>query len=267
MIKSLTDNRLYKHLTLKNGLKCLLISDPEIDLAAAALSVNAGGYDAPKDIPGLPHLLEHMLFYGSFTYPKENYFNEFLSQHGGGSNAFTSIHKTTYHFDISADFIEHGLDVFSHFFIDPIFNEEMILREVNAVDSEFYGNYNNDSRKQTQVLKCLMDKDYPVTNFSCGNKKTLCVPDLYKRMMEFYSTHYSSNRMNLVVSSKDTLDTLEKMVIGKFSTIVKTINAKCEHGKSNSFDNILPYDNFLKTNQGVPYVKIEPVKTGSIFYC
>ena len=257
MIKSRMDTRQYKHLTLSNGLKCLLISDPGDDRSAAALSVNVGGYDAPKDIPGLAHLLEHMLFFGSVTYPKENYFSEYITLHGGSTNASTGSEKTTYHFNIFAEYFDHALDVFSHFFIDPIFNENMIDREINAVDSEFYTNFNNDRRKRCQVLKSLIDDDYPATNFSCGNKKTLCVPNLYKRMMEFYSNHYRASKMYLVVSSKGSVESLEKMVIDKFSTILNNVNTYSPKRVKIISATVLPYDDFLKTTPDVPYIKLE----------
>ncbi len=198
-----------------------------------------------------------MLFYGSKAYPKENYYSEYVTLHGGQSNAFTSDDMTTYHFDILGDHFEHALDVFSHFFIDPIFNEEMVQREINAVDSEFYASYLKDSNKRYQVLLSLMDKEYPVTKFSCGNKKTLCVPDLYKRMMQFYTKYYTSDRMYLVILCKDSLEILENMVVCKFSKINNKKSSDTVENK-NIFDNILPFDNFLKTNDNVPFVKIEP---------
>ena len=35
-------------------------------------------------------LPQHMLFLGTEKYPKENEYHEFLSNHGGGANAYTS---------------------------------------------------------------------------------------------------------------------------------------------------------------------------------
>ncbi len=261
LIKSKNDNRSYKHLKLSNGLKCLIISDPDNDVAAAALSVSVGGYDSPVDLPGLAHLLEHMLFFGSITYPKENYYSEYFTQHGGSSNAFTGTNQTTYHFNILDDYFEHALDIFSHFFIDPIFNKEMIDREINAVDSEFYTNYTNDDRKQKHVLNSLMDKGYPVTNFLCGNKKTLCSPDLYYRMKGFYTNYYTPDKMCLVISSKGSIESLENMVIDKFANIVQIKNSHIEEKiDQNNFENILPFDIFLKSSPYIPLIKIEPVE-------
>ena len=43
----------------------VLISHPNIDKAAAALDVTIGSLADPKDVPGIAHFLEHMLFMGS----------------------------------------------------------------------------------------------------------------------------------------------------------------------------------------------------------
>lgn len=54
------------------------------------MSVRVGHFSDPWEVPGLAHFCEHMLFLGTEKYPDENSYNSFLSQHGGGSNAFTS---------------------------------------------------------------------------------------------------------------------------------------------------------------------------------
>ncbi len=65
VIKSLGDKRDYKGFIFNNGLKVLLISDPETDKSAAALDVNIGSMSDPRDLQGLAHFLEHMLFMGT----------------------------------------------------------------------------------------------------------------------------------------------------------------------------------------------------------
>src|SRR5688500_2182759 len=60
--KSPNDNREYRALVLRNGMRVLLISDPAADKAAASVDVNAGSNSDPANFPGLAHFLEHMLF-------------------------------------------------------------------------------------------------------------------------------------------------------------------------------------------------------------
>ena len=59
------DDREYKYLTLDNNLRVTLLSDENTQKAAAAMDVFVGCLTDPEDIPGLAHLLEHMLFMGS----------------------------------------------------------------------------------------------------------------------------------------------------------------------------------------------------------
>jgi hypothetical protein len=69
--KSPADDKEYRALTLANGLRVLLASDPKADTAAAALNVRVGHFSDPDDVPGLAHFCEHMLFLGTKKFPQE----------------------------------------------------------------------------------------------------------------------------------------------------------------------------------------------------
>lgn len=63
--KSDSDSWNYRGLELSNEMLVVLISHPKIDKAAAALDVSIGSLADPRDVPGIAHFLEHMLFMGS----------------------------------------------------------------------------------------------------------------------------------------------------------------------------------------------------------
>jgi insulysin len=63
--KSNSDSWNYRGLELSNEMFVVLISHPNIDKAAAALDVTIGSLADPRDVPGIAHFLEHMLFMGS----------------------------------------------------------------------------------------------------------------------------------------------------------------------------------------------------------
>lgn len=94
--KRVLDDRTYKSFTLTNGLRVLLISDPQSSRSAAALDVHVGYFSDPKELPGLAHFCEHMTFLGTKKYPKEEEFSSFLSSNGGSSNAYTDSEDTVY---------------------------------------------------------------------------------------------------------------------------------------------------------------------------
>jgi secreted Zn-dependent insulinase-like peptidase len=215
IIKSPNDQRDYAAMTLENGLRVVLVSDPDTDKAAASLDVNVGAFQDPDDRPGLAHFLEHMLFLGTKKYPDADAYKEFISNHGGMDNAFTSSEDTTYFFDIDKDYLDGALDRFAQFFIAPLFNEKYVQREKNAVDSEYRLKIKDDGRRIYEVLKATANPEHPYSHFTVGNLDSLSDREDSKtrdELIRFYKNHYSANLMTLAVVGKESLPELKKMV-------------------------------------------------------
>lgn len=214
--KSASDDRLYRYLVLPNELRVLLVSDPTSEKASAAIDVNVGSY---SDIQGgEAHFLEHLLFMGTKKYPNENDYSQYLSKHGGSSNAYTDLEHTNYYLDVSSEHLEGALDRFSQFFIDPLLNEDSLDKERQAVDSEHAKNLQSDMWRKYQLCKSLSRKDHPFSKFGTGNQESLSAIT-HESLLEFYENNYSSNRMALAVLGTETLDESEKLVSHFFSDI------------------------------------------------
>uniref|UniRef100_A0A8D0AT95 Insulin-degrading enzyme n=1 Tax=Sander lucioperca TaxID=283035 RepID=A0A8D0AT95_SANLU len=225
IIRSPEDKRVYRGLEFTNGLKAMLISDPTTDKSSAALDVQIGSLSDPGNISGLAHFCEHMLFLGTKKYPKENEYSQFLSEHAGSSNAFTSGEHTNYYFDVSHEHLEGALDRFAQFFLCPLFDESCKDREVNAVDSEHEKNLMNDAWRLFQLEKATGNPDHPFSKFGTGNKLTLETRpsqggiDIRQELLKFHSTYYSSNLMGLCVLGRESLDELTSMVVKLFGEV------------------------------------------------
>ncbi|XP_063047624.1 insulin-degrading enzyme isoform X2 [Engraulis encrasicolus] len=225
IIKSPEDKRVYRGLDFTNGLKAVLISDPTTDKSSAALDVHIGSLSDPCNISGLAHFCEHMLFLGTKKYPKENEYSQFLSEHAGSSNAFTSGEHTNYYFDVSHEHLEGALDRFAQFFLCPLFDESCKDREVNAVDSEHEKNLMNDAWRLFQLEKATGNANHPFSKFGTGNKLTLETRpskdgiDVRQELLKFHSTFYSSNLMGLCVLGRESLDELTSMVVKLFGEV------------------------------------------------
>jgi len=131
----LTDTREYAMVTLKNALRCIVVSDSTSEKSAAAIVLRAGAALDPPDHPGMAHFTEHMLFLGSEKFPKENSYKEYLSKHGGSSNGATGMEYTSYYFGVNAANFEGALDIFAQFFVNPSFNNDAVFREVQVIYS------------------------------------------------------------------------------------------------------------------------------------
>jgi insulysin len=210
-------------LRLANGLEAYLISDPKADQSAAALSVEAGSWndpkEYPKEYPGMAHFLEHMLFMGTATYPKEFEYMQYITDHGGVVNASTWPDHTVYMFSINNEAFSEALDRFSHFFIDPLFSPSCIDRELHAVDQEHAKNIENDEWRNYMIFKETGNPLHPNASFSTGNAKTLSgIPQ--KALKEWYKENYSANKMHLFAISPLSLEEMIALVTEDFGPIV-----------------------------------------------
>ena len=208
IIKSAGDKRIYQGLELNNGMKLLLISDPETDKASAAMDINIGHMKDPIELPGLAHFCEHMLFLGTKKFEEENEYSKFLNEHGGSSNAYTSGEHTNYYFDVSPEHLQGALDRFSQFFLSPLFTETATEREVNAVNSENDKNLQSDPWRIHQLEKSLTDPKHDYSKFGTGSKDTLdTIPksngiNVRDALLKFHGQYYSSNIMGMCLLGK-----------------------------------------------------------------
>ena len=132
-----------------------------------------------------------------------------MSDNGGKSNANTNNDFTNYHFEVSSSKFAEGVDIFSQFFKEPLFSKDSVDREMHAVDSE-YNNGKSDEGHATDYLEKsqVAIPGSVIDDFSTGNLETLKVDGVYENLKKFYNNTYSSNRMNLVLVGKQSLDEL-----------------------------------------------------------
>lgn len=192
-------------------------------MAAAALCIGVGSFSDPREVPGMAHFLEHMVFMGSEKYPAENDFDSFIKKGGGNSNASTDAERTCFYFECLEKHLAEALDKFSQFFIAPLMKKGAMTREREAIDSEFQMALPSDSSRKEQLLFSLAKPNSPVNSFSWGNLKTLKdnISDekLYDGVHQFRKRHYSAHRMTLAIQARLPLDTLQNLVLECFSSV------------------------------------------------
>jgi insulysin len=178
-----------------------------------------------KDLPGLAHFLEHMLFTGSAKYPSEGEYHEFIQQNGGSANAYTACFKTSYMLEVKPEALEDALDRFSRFFTEPCLTRSCTEREINAVDSEFQAGHTMPWWRYIGIMNQSANPEHPF-HVAVGNLKCLRDEpkergvDLYDEMKKFYDACYSANGMTLCVIGKESTKELQNMIREKFGSIV-----------------------------------------------
>lgn len=218
IIKSPNDDRDYRFLTLDNELRVLLVSDPSTDKAAASLVAMRGSYHEPEAFAGLAHFLEHMLFIGTEKYPEVDGYQDFVSAHGGSSNAYTAADHTNYFFDIQPDYFHEGLDRFAQFFISPLFDSAYVDREKHAVHSEYQLQIKDDGWRAFSVQKSAFNPAHPGSRFSIGTLETLG-EGVNDALLDFFAKNYSANQMVLVALTNEPLDEMESWIVPVLAVI------------------------------------------------
>ncbi|CAF2720620.1 unnamed protein product [Rotaria sp. Silwood2] len=199
------DHRWYRLIELRNGLRCMLVTNNSYEdeededdersnqydtddkllssdadeaffkyhMATVALYIPAGSLLDPSNSQGLAHLTEHLLFSSSSKYPEINCLDTFVSYHGGTIHAYTELEFTVILIEISSNRVVETLDILIHSFIDPLMSPEAIYDQIQIIDDESTIAQFDDYYRTSRLLAYLAKENHPIRNFSWGNKKSL----------------------------------------------------------------------------------------------
>lgn len=215
------DNRTFNYGQLDNGIKFSIIEDSHLEKSFVTVCLKVGSFSDPVEYEGMSHFLEHMLFMGSKKYPDENYYFTRLNELGGYSNAYTDVMETVYYFNVYDNGLEEIFDIFSRFFIDPLFDPDSVAREINAVNSEHKKNINQDMWRKYQLMLNLIDKDSLINTFVTGSLNSLQKPDIREQLIKFYNQYYTTNNISISIASSKPTKQIYKIIKKTFGHIAK----------------------------------------------
>lgn len=113
---------------LSNGVSVIL--DPmDIETAIVAVSFKTGALDEKPSEYGITHFCEHMLCKGTKRFPTVNAINDYLEEHAGVCNAFTSLTELRLHGRIIGENLDKLIDVLSDQLQNSLFLPERIELE------------------------------------------------------------------------------------------------------------------------------------------
>ncbi|MGB5443892.1 MAG: insulinase family protein [Psychromonas sp.] len=229
MIKSPNDQRQYQLIRLPNRLEVLLVSDPDLENSAAAVSLPVGSMHNPEQQLGLAHYLEHMLFLGSERYPVINEYSRFMNQHGGYTNAYTAQESTVYGFEVNDSHFAEALDRLGDVMRAPLLDQKYADKERHTVNAEQKTYFDNDMRKFYALQRYTLNPDSPLARFSTGDLTTLKDKPgtkLQDELADFFNTYYSANLMKVALTSPRSIADLQKIAELYLSQIPNKNSAK-----------------------------------------
>jgi zinc protease len=205
---------------LDNGARFLLFPDPASDTVTVNMTVLVGSRHEGYGEAGMAHLLEHMLFKGTPTFPK---IDKALQEHGAGrtANGTTWVDRTNYYETMPANDknLEFGIRLEADRLLNSYVKREDLVREMTVVRNEFEQGENNPEYILSQRMMALAFEWHNYGKSTIGNRADIeRVP--IESLQAFYRKHYQPDNIVLTVAGKfDEKKALE--YIGKYFGALK----------------------------------------------
>ena len=223
---------MYKKTTLKNGLRIITVPQKETKAATVLVLVKTGSKYEEKEISGISHFLEHMLFKGTKKKKKPRDVVEDLDKVGGDYNAFTGEEYTGYYAKVDAAHFDMALDWVSDIFLNsrvPLKEVEkergVIIEEINMYDD-------NPMMYIDELWKTVLYGDQPAGWDIAGTKGTV---SSIKRedILDYIGSQYVARNTLVCVAGK----IKEKEAVSKIRKYFKKIKKGEAKGKPKVTEN------------------------------
>jgi predicted Zn-dependent peptidase len=161
-----------KKITLKNGLRVILVPRPQNLAATVLILVQAGSEYEKKHESGVSHFLEHLMFKGTTDRPEPGMIAHELTALGAQFNAFTGEEYTGYYAKAQAEKLPKILEIVSDLYLHPLFNEAEIEKERGVIIQEI-NMYEDDLPAHAQkIFTELVYGDQPA-GWDVGGEKSV----------------------------------------------------------------------------------------------
>ncbi len=183
---------------LDNGLKVIVKEDRRAPVVVSQVWYKVGSSYEPSGLTGISHMLEHMMFKGTPSYPAGE-FSRIVAENGGEENAFTTRDATAYYQQLAQSRLEVSFkleaDRMRHLSLDPeafqkerkVVAEERRLRTEDNPQSLAYERFNAAAYLESPYRR-------PVIGWM-NDIQAYTVADL----RDWYSRWYAPNNAILVV--------------------------------------------------------------------
>jgi predicted Zn-dependent peptidase len=185
-----------KKYKLKNGTTIIFEKNRSKSVAIEVM-FKVGSNNENKEISGISHFLEHMLFEGTKKRKNSREIANEIEKYGGQFNAYTSGDRTAFFIKIINKRFEKALDILSDMVSNSLFSKKTIEKEKKVILKEI-NMVTDDPRQHQWILfqKNLFER-HPAKNPTYGTTQAVKNPNRNK-IVGYYNKYYIPN--NMVIS-------------------------------------------------------------------
>lgn len=208
----------YKLTKFENGLRFISVPMQTSDSITVYVLVGTGSRYETKDISGISHFLEHMMFKGTTKRPGAMDIAHELDAIGADYNAFTSKEYTGYYAKVASDKLETALDIISDIFQNSKIDAAEVEKERGVIVEEINMRRDDPQQHVGNLFEALLYGDHPLGWEVAGEKEIIQVIPR-KKFIEYFNSHYFAANTVIAVAGKYDESLIEDEVKQYFSSI------------------------------------------------
>ncbi|OGN00970.1 MAG: hypothetical protein A3B91_00645 [Candidatus Yanofskybacteria bacterium RIFCSPHIGHO2_02_FULL_41_29] len=205
-----------------SGLRLITIPMPSTKTATVFVLVGTGSKYEAKNINGISHFLEHMMFKGTEKRPGTMDIARELDSIGAEYNAFTGKEYTGYYAKASAEKLDTVMDVVFDIFLNSKLSEEEIAIEKGVIVEEINMYRDLPQRHVGDLIEELLYGNQPA-GWTITGEKEIVIGLKRDDFVNYFNSHYVAE--NTIVAIAGSVDPEE--VKNKVEKYFKNIR----HGK------------------------------------
>jgi len=209
---------MYKKEKLKNGIRLVASQLKGTQTVTVLVFIGTGSKYETKDISGISHFLEHMMFKGTENRKDTLVISEELDSVGTEYNAFTGDEYTGYYVKADYTHLDLALDMVSDMLINSKFRKKDMDKEKGVVIEEINMYKDNPMRQVAQNLESLLYGDQPAGWDIAGTKKSVTA-FTRKDVVDYFNSQYTAENTVVCVAGNFDNKKIKEKVEKYFSKI------------------------------------------------
>ena len=217
---------------LSNGMRIIALPVKGRKSIAIGAWILSGASCEPKNLVGVSHFIEHLVFKGTKAFSGKNIVSD-IERLGGNIDAYTTREETCYYATMLGEDMEIALKIIADLVCNPLLRKEDVELERQVILSEMSETFDDPSALAQEIFPLLLFGDSPLGRPILGLRKTIENMQI-EQLHSFWSEHYSGGNIILgasgAVTPQSFSDLAEKLFTPSRSDIPKSeIYIKTDH--------------------------------------
>lgn len=183
-----------------NGARVVLFPEPSRPTISVNMTVLVGSRHEGYGEAGMAHLLEHLVFKGTPTFPEVP---KALTDHGANFNGTTNVDRTNYFETLPAkdENLEFAIQLECDRLVNSFIKREDLMSEFSVVRNEFERGENSPQSVLSQRVQAVAYEWHNYGKSTIGNRSDIERVPIHN-LQDFYKKYYQPDNVVLIITGK-----------------------------------------------------------------